>query len=155
MNMRTLLVLVLATVCGLSAVAGVSQLLQMGGGPRAELVPVVTATEDVPRGSVLSSTYLKVHNWPKERVPEGALSSLDDVVNRCVLVSLVKDEPVLERKLAGKDAGYGLAAMIPVGMRAFTIRTPNVAAGVVAQGAQYAQGLVTVEQASVLVGEQV
>jgi pilus assembly protein CpaB len=131
MTARTILVLALAAVCGLSAVAGVTQLLQMrGGGPQADMVPVVMATEDISRGSVLSASFLKVENRPKKWVPDGTASSLDDVVGRCVLVSLVKDAPVLERKLAAKDAGYGLAAMLPDGMRAFTIRTPNVATGV-------------------------
>ncbi len=131
MTMRTLLVLVLAAVCGLSAVAGVGQLIKMSGrGSRAEMVPVVTATEDVPRGSVLSSSVLKVRHRLKKSVPSGAISSLDDAVNRCVVVALVEGELVLEGKLAAKDAGYGLQALIPVGMRAFTIRTPNASAGV-------------------------
>ncbi|MEE9603539.1 MAG: Flp pilus assembly protein CpaB, partial [Thermoguttaceae bacterium] len=131
MTMRTLLVLVLAAVCGLSAVAGVGQLIKMSGrGSRAEMVPVVTATEDVSRGSVLSSSVLKVRQYPKESVPSGAISSLDNVIDRCVLVALVEGELVLEGKLAAKDAGYGLQALIPVGMRAFTIRTPNASAGV-------------------------
>jgi Flp pilus assembly protein CpaB len=43
---------------------------------------------------------------------------------------LLKDEPILEAKLSGKGAGRGLAAVIPMGMRAVTVRTPNVACGV-------------------------
>src|SRR5262249_16169427 len=42
----------------------------------------------------------------------------------------VKGEHVLDAKLAGKGAGRGLAALIPKGMRAFTIQTTSVVAGV-------------------------
>lgn len=43
---------------------------------------------------------------------------------------LVPGEPILERKLASKDAGRGLASLIPIGMRAFTIQTPKASTGV-------------------------
>ena len=43
---------------------------------------------------------------------------------------LVKDEPLLEGKLAPKGAKRGMAALVPNGMRAFTIHTPSVASGV-------------------------
>jgi pilus assembly protein CpaB len=131
MTMRTLLVLALATICGLLAVAGVTQVLQLSGsGSRAEMVPVVTATKDVRRGSVLSASVLKVRQYPKESVPSGAISSLDDVIDRCVMVALVEDDLVLKGKLAPKGKGPGLQWLIPVGWRAVTIRTSNVSAGV-------------------------
>ncbi len=43
---------------------------------------------------------------------------------------LLKDEPVVNGKLAPKGSGRGMAALIPKGMRAFTIRTPRIAPGV-------------------------
>jgi pilus assembly protein CpaB len=43
---------------------------------------------------------------------------------------MMKDEPVLDGKLAPRDAGRGVAALIPKGMRAFTIHTPTAASGV-------------------------
>jgi Flp pilus assembly protein CpaB len=43
---------------------------------------------------------------------------------------LLKDEPVANGKLAPKGSGRGMAALIPLGMRAFTIKTPGIASGV-------------------------
>ena len=43
---------------------------------------------------------------------------------------LLKDEPVANGKLAPKGSGRGMAALIPKGMRAFTIHTPSIAPGV-------------------------
>jgi Flp pilus assembly protein CpaB len=42
---------------------------------------------------------------------------------------LLKDEPVVTGKLAPKGSGRGMAALIPKGMRAFTIQTPSIASG--------------------------
>jgi pilus assembly protein CpaB len=132
MQIRTIVLGVLALTCGASAVVGVNQLSRQWETPTSlvETVDVVTAVTDVSRGSLLSSKVLSLRKWPKEMVPLGALTSIADASERSVLVPLVKGEPVLESKLASKDAGRGLAAMIPKGMRAFTIQTPTAVAGV-------------------------
>ena len=58
------------------------------------------------------------------------LTKLEDAVDRAVFIPLIKDEPVLEGKLAPRERAAALAALVPKGMRAFTIQTPNVASGV-------------------------
>ena len=47
-----------------------------------------------------------------------------------VVIPTLAGEPVLATKITAKGAGVGLAAIIPRGMRAFTIQTPTIAAGV-------------------------
>jgi len=131
MKPRTMLVLVLALVCGGSAAVGVSQ---MGAQRRAsadrETTPVLVAKADIARGSVLKEEDLDLRQWPTALAPAGAVGSLDQAVDRVNLVPLAEGEAVLASKLAAEDSGIGLAAMIPHGMRAFTIDTPHVAAGV-------------------------
>jgi pilus assembly protein CpaB len=131
MKSRTIAVVLLALLCGASAAVGVNQLNQQRvKSSRAKTVPVVIAAKDMPRGGVLSAAALTVSQWPDGAAPAGALSRVEDADDRSILVPLVKGEPVLESKLASKDAGRGLASMIPSGMRAFTIRTPHVSSGV-------------------------
>ncbi len=130
MKSRTLILVVLALICGASAVVGVNQLTQGKEVSTVATVPVVTAAKDMPRGSVLSTQVLTVSQWPVGSAPAGALTNVEEAIGRAVFVPLVKGEPLLEAKLASKDAGRGLAAMIPKGMRAFTIRTSHVSAGV-------------------------
>ena len=129
MTTRTILLVVLALTCGGSAVVGVSSLI---GQPRerTDIKRIVTAAVSMPRGGTLSAKSLKLQDWPKALVPPGAMFSLEDAIDRSALVPLVAGEPVLDGKLASKGAGRGLASMIPMGMRAFTIHTPHVAAGV-------------------------
>jgi len=131
MSFRSVLVVALALVFGGSAAVGVSALRQQA--PAAappETVPVVVAAVDVPRGTVLTGVVLKVREWPKDMVPPGVVTKLEEALERVVFIPVMKDEPVLEAKLAPKGAGRGLAALIPNGMRAFTIQTPNVSTGV-------------------------
>jgi pilus assembly protein CpaB len=71
-----------------------------------------------------------VKEFPKELAPVGAFPKPEDVVDRSISIPMMKDDPVLESKLSPKGAGRGMAALVPLGMRAYTIQTPNVAQGV-------------------------
>jgi pilus assembly protein CpaB len=101
-----------------------------GGGPMVERVPVVVPVADVPRGASITASLVKTRDYPKGILPQGTLPRVEDVLGRTVFVPLVKDEPVLDGKLAPKGARRGMAALVPQGMRAFTIHTPSVASGV-------------------------
>src|SRR5262249_10037933 len=86
-------------------------------------VAVIMASRDIPRGRTLTADLLTTKDYPKDFVPPGAVKTVEEIVDRTVAVPMVKDEPVLESKLASKTAGRGLAALIPEGMRACTITT--------------------------------
>src|SRR5271165_4901964 len=128
MSARSLLMVVLALVLGSSAAVGVSSIMQ--GAPRGAVVPVVVAVVDLLRGGSITPEAVKIKEFPKDLIPAGALSKLEDAVNRGIFVPLTKGEPVLESKLAPKGAGRGLAALIPSGMRAYSVKVPDVAQGV-------------------------
>ncbi|MBV8194505.1 MAG: Flp pilus assembly protein CpaB [Candidatus Dormibacteraeota bacterium] len=121
-----MIAVVLAVVLGGSAAVGVRQYV---GQAQAETVPVVVAAHDVPRGMLLSPDLVKTRNYPKELVPDGAVLKTEDVVERSAFNSLAKNEPLLDSKLSPKGH-RGLASLVPMGMRAFTITTTSVAAGV-------------------------
>jgi pilus assembly protein CpaB len=132
-SIRSILVLGLALVFGGSAAFGINAFLRQSRGEEpspVETVPVVVTAEEVSRFAALSSDVLVVRNFPKENVPAGSLKSLEEVVDRVTLVSLGKNEAVIADKISAKGIGRGLVAVIPKGMRAFTINTPNVASHV-------------------------
>ena len=79
------------------------------------MVPVVVAAVDIPRGGTITADLLKTRDFPKDLVPPGAITKAEDAVDRAVFIPLVKDEPVLEGKLAPKGSGRGLAALGPQG----------------------------------------
>lgn len=132
MRLQSLFAVVLALTFGGSAAVGVRSFVQRSGtaGPKAETVPVVVAVVDIARGGTITSELVKTRDYPKDMVPAGALTKPSEAIDRAVAIPLVKDEPVLEGKLSTRGAGRGLAALVPSGMRAVTIQTPNVASGV-------------------------
>ena len=134
MSVRSLLMVALALILGGSAAVGVNSFMQRVPDPKSAVVPVVVpvvvAVVDLPRGASITPEAVKIKEFPRDFVPAGALSKLEDAVNRGIFVPLTKDEPVLESKLAPKGAGRGLSALIPSGMRAYSVKVPDVAQGV-------------------------
>lgn len=131
MKSRNAIVLILALVFGLSAAVGVNLYLRRTGEQRTmELDQIVVTTADIPRGVTVTPTHLKLRDWPRDHVPVGAVKQIEDAQGRVASGSMVKGEVVLETKLSSKEAGRGLAAMVPTGMRAFTIHMPQISSGV-------------------------
>ena len=59
-------------------------------------------------------------------IPDEALKTRQDIVGRGVVATIYQNEPFLLGRLAPKGAGAGLAATIPVGMRAVALRVNEV-----------------------------
>lgn len=132
MSPRAIIVIVLALVSGGSAAFGIKQL---AGSRRVveekvETRPVVVAKVDVTRGHMLTEDLLEVRPWPTGLCPPTTFEKTEDCIERAVLSPLVAGEPVLAGKVADKNSGRGLAALIPPGMRAYTIQTSRVASSV-------------------------
>ena len=84
----------------------------------------------VPRGRMITAEMLEVKQWPVDFVPPTALTKIEDAIDRATNSPMMAGEPVLDAKLASKDSGRGLAALVPPGMRAYTVQTSRVAASV-------------------------
>lgn len=135
MSIRTVLVVLLALVFGVTAVMGVSMLrgrpiVAAAEPAKEEMVTVVVAVDDIPRFTTVTADMVKAREYPKAFAPAGGAAKVEDAVGRDTLAAILKDEPVLDGRLAARDAGRGLAAVIPTGMRAVTILTPSLASGV-------------------------
>ena len=87
---------------------------------------VVVAAADLPLGSELKKEDLSVINFPVGAAPEGSFTKPQDLIGRGLIVSMVKNEPFLNAKLASKEAGAGLPPVIPEGMRAVSVRVNEV-----------------------------
>jgi pilus assembly protein CpaB len=127
-SFRTVLVVALALILGGSAAVGITNFRNQGPAP--DTVPVLVAAVDVPSFGVLNADMIKVSDCPKALVPPGAITKMEDALDRSAIYPLLKGEPLLDARLAPKGAGRGLAAGIPNGMRAYTIHTPTVQSGV-------------------------
>jgi pilus assembly protein CpaB len=86
---------------------------------------VVVAARELQVGTLLKEADILLGPW-NGPVPKGALTRVEDALNRGVVSPLFEGELLLEGRLAPKGAGAGLAATIPVGMRAVAIRVNEV-----------------------------
>lgn len=87
---------------------------------------VVVAKGDIQLGTRLSPIMLKLADWPKNSVPEGAVNDPEKLKDRVVRTSVLSGEPVLESKLAPIGTKGGLSAVIGEGKRAMTVRVNDV-----------------------------
>src|SRR6266849_2959286 len=134
MSLRTVLVVVLALVCGVTAAMGISALMRpnpvaAAPEPEVEKVDVVVAVADLGRFTTMTLDLVKVRMFAKDSVPTEAVSNVEDVLGRALLQPVVKGEAILDRKL-GPKGFRGIEPAIPDGMRAVTIMTQNLAAAV-------------------------
>ncbi len=127
MSLRTVLVVALALVFGVSAAVAVSQFSQSPNGPgAAATVPVIVASGDIVRSVPLTAEQLQVREVPKDLAPKGALTRVEDAVGRVALYPLAKHQIILGHQLAKAGSGRGVTSAIPKGMRAFNIQNTKV-----------------------------
>lgn len=87
---------------------------------------IVVAARDLPAGSIIRREDLETVGWPGSVIPEGFAVQAGDVVGRGLIVEVRKNEPLLDWKLAQKEAGGGLPITIPEGMRAVSVEVDEV-----------------------------
>jgi pilus assembly protein CpaB len=89
-------------------------------------VDVVIAAGDIQVGAKIEDKDVKVVSLPAADLPPNYLRQKSQVVGRGAVLPISKGEFVLPSKLAGENAGYGLPALIPPGMRAVSVRVNEV-----------------------------
>jgi len=87
---------------------------------------IVVAARDLPAGSIIRREDVETVGWPGSAIPEGFTLQAGDVVGRGLIVEVRKNEPVLDWKLAQREAGGGLSITIPEGMRAVSVEVDEV-----------------------------
>lgn len=92
----------------------------------AAVTQIVVADHPIQLGTRLDPTNLRVISWPADEAIAGSFMRVEDCAGRALLTNLAGNEPVLESKLAPKEAGAGLPATIPEGMRAVSVAVNEV-----------------------------
>ncbi|MBV9573937.1 MAG: Flp pilus assembly protein CpaB, partial [Acidobacteriales bacterium] len=87
---------------------------------------VVVAADDIPVGSKVSERDLKVVRFPAGDLPPRFFHQKAQVAGRGAILPIAKGEFVLPGSLAGENAGSGLPALIPPGMRAVSVRVNDM-----------------------------
>jgi pilus assembly protein CpaB len=92
----------------------------------ASMQKIVVADHPIQLGTRLDATNLRVISWPADETIAGSFMRVEDCAGRALLSNLAGNEPVLESKLAPREAGAGLPATIPEGMRAVSVAVNEV-----------------------------
>jgi pilus assembly protein CpaB len=100
------------------------------GGPKkadpGEMRDVVIAARPMGVGVTVKPADIKLAKVPSAGFPKNAFSKPEEVIDRPVISPILMEEPLLEGRLAARGSGLGLAPIIPVGMRAVTVRVNDV-----------------------------
>ncbi len=87
---------------------------------------VVVAARALPMGVAIKPADVKITKMSADQFPKGAFSRVEEVIDRPVVSNILLDEPVMDGRLGARGAGAGLAPIIPVGMRAVSVRVNEV-----------------------------
>jgi pilus assembly protein CpaB len=133
MSIRTIGAILLALLCGGAVailVATMSGRVDTGSTVIVETDPLVVAARDIARGTMIDEKDITVVVRPRGSAHKASMMRPEDVMGRVALSQFLDGEAILEPKLLPKNGGRGLAALIPLGMRAVTIQATRVASNV-------------------------
>jgi pilus assembly protein CpaB len=124
---RLLLIGFVALTLGAVVAFTVYRILQARtGGDVPPGVDVVVAANDLPVGAKVEERDVKVVRFPSADLPPNCFHLKSSVVGRGAILPIAKGEFFLPSKLAGENAGSGMQALIPPGMRAISVRVNEV-----------------------------
>jgi pilus assembly protein CpaB len=124
---RALIALVVAIVIAVIASRFVYRQIQQASAVKPLPVShIVVASRPLALGTPLTAQDLTLITWPQDTPLAGSFTRVQDCIGRSLITPISKNEPILEGKLAPKEAGVGLPAAIPVGMRAVSVRVDDV-----------------------------
>ena len=123
MRPKSLLLLALALGCGLVASIGISQVMDRNNRPQValETASIYVAKHNINLGDPIAAEMISLQEWPKDKVPRGAISNLEDLEGRRPRTAIIEGEPILEGKLLEQGQVADPIRQIPKGMRLKTI----------------------------------
>ncbi len=123
MRPKSLMLLALALGCGLVASIGISQMMEHNKRPASmlETVPIYVAKHNINLGDPIDAEMLSLQEWPKDRVPHGAIADLKELEGRRPRATIFEGEPILDGKLLAPGQMADPIRSITAGMRLKTI----------------------------------
>jgi len=132
MNRQTMIALAVAVVLGLFAVFIANSYIS-GREQKADLTgttKVAVAAVPLAYGTDITPDKIKFVDYPKASLPPGSFTNaaqlLPEGKKRFALMTISINEPVLASKISGEGQGASIAALLPEGMRAATVRINDV-----------------------------
>lgn len=87
---------------------------------------LVIAAKALNIGTTIKPGDVSISKVPIAAFPKTGFSKVEEVLDRPVVSNILAEEAVIEGRLAPRGSGAGLAPVIPVGMRAVSVRVNDV-----------------------------
>ena len=129
MKLRGVLMLLISLVlAGFAAVSANKWMTSRlaAAGAEGELSGVVAAATEIPFGTKIDATLIKMVELPPESVPQGAFRDPEAVVGRVAAFTLFPGEVLLDGRVVEHIGGSALAAVVAEGKRAISVRVDDV-----------------------------
>jgi pilus assembly protein CpaB len=122
MRMKSLILIFIALGCGLVASIGISQVMDRGGPAptNMEMEQILVALTDIDIGAKLDANNVKLEDWPRGKVPEGAIRRLDQVTDKYTSARFYRGEALHASKVTNQPGN--VAIQIPDGYRAMPVK---------------------------------
>jgi pilus assembly protein CpaB len=139
MRPKSMILILIALGCGLVASIGISQVVERNAALNAnkvEMKPIYVALANISAGEELNATRVEVEEWPADKIPEGAITSIEQMEGMSPTQALYAGEPILAAKLADRDKLRGSASRIKPGFRvtAISVDATSAVAGLIWPG---------------------
>ena len=139
MKPKSLVLLALALGCGLAASIGISQVMDANsrrGGATLETAPIYVALHNINLGDPINAGMIALEEWPRDKVPQGSISKIEDLEGRRARTTIISGTPILEPQLLASGELADPVAAIPDGYRISTIsvNAEKSAAGLLSPG---------------------
>jgi pilus assembly protein CpaB len=123
-NTRALMMIGVSLLAGIMAIVFAARWLNQQTLLATQKVAVASA--DLGLGHQITKEQVKLVDWPTGAIPTGSFHELAAVQDRVTRINILRDEPILESRLAPKGTRGGLSAVIAGGKRAITVRVNDV-----------------------------
>jgi|GEM_PF-1204805 len=124
MSPKSIILLAMALGCGLVAAVGINQIMARPT-DAPETVQVVVAKREIQKGEPFRPDDIRLQDWPKDTVPEGAIDSIEKLVDKRSRGMVYTGEPIIDKKLIGKGDMQSLSPEVPAGMKAISVKVDN------------------------------
>jgi pilus assembly protein CpaB len=132
LSRQSLIALSLAIVLALAAVFGANTFLDRSQQKAYEgaTTKVAVASAPLAFGTDITPDKIRFVDYPNTSIPPGAFTNaaqlLPDGKKRVALMAIAVNEPILPNKISAAGQGASIAALLPDGMRATTVRINDV-----------------------------
>lgn len=138
MSPKSLVLLAIALGCGLVASIAISQVIDSNNKNQVavETTPIYVAMQNINLGDPVDDSMVSLQEWPKDKVPVGAITSWEDIEDRRPRAAIFAGEPLLDGKFLERGQTQDPISSIPEGMRLKTVSVDarKSAAGLLSPG---------------------